>query len=308
MPDLITLQYLQDTLAAGGVTLSADQLAAAPAAISAASDTVIRWCGGREFVRKTYTEVGTPERDGRIALRQFPVHTVSRLTAPVADALLIQNNSPTNQSARVLSTFTGTIAGGNVAATGLSLVRLTSGTATTVNVTYADNPTLNALADAIDALGFGWSASAGTYGDWPSTDLSWLDVTQDAKRGARLSLWADEIDPADVDNRTGLLWVGQDGGGLNSPRWGPDWPAWGSDPTRNRVRVTYDAGFDVVPAVVQQAVAETVKASYDRLATDATITREKMGRYEYETPGMKDFQAIPPAVMQALSTYRIVWA
>lgn len=278
MPDLITLSYLQSSLAAGGVTLSADQLAAAPAMISAASDLICRWCS-RDFVQASYTEQARPDRDGRIDLRQFPVASVARVVAQVPDAFVVVNTDATSQRASATAT-----------ATGLVLARKAGTTTTTNTLTYAAYPTLGLLADAIDLLGNGWSASAtADYAGWASADLSADSLPRDARRQAWLPLWADDLGVGRFAPATGQLWID------SSACWGG----------LGCVQVTYTAGYSPVPASVQQTTAEVVKGSLDRLSTDGTISREKMGRYEYETTAQQAFAAIPAASLQALASYRV---
>ena len=68
--------------------------------------------------------------------------------------------------------------------------------------------------------------------------------------------------------------------------------------------MTYDAGFTVVPYPVQEAVAELVKASIERLRTDHQLGEEKNGVYQYKIePGMVNF--LPRPILQKLALYRM---
>src|SRR5262249_33174860 len=79
---------------------------------------------------------------------------------------IINTSQNVNQQARV-----------QVTSTGLTLTRVASGVTTTdTSVTWAGNVTLQAVVNAVNALGNGWSAlvigdTAGDYGLWPSADL-----------------------------------------------------------------------------------------------------------------------------------------
>lgn len=263
MPDLITAEFAEQALAAGGIAPSDGQAAHLAAAIAAASGAIRRWCGDRVFTRATFDEVLDVEHDGTVLLRQIPVNAVLRVAADAEDALTIRNvDATTNQRATVRFATTGDFETG-LTVTGLLLTRVASGVASSSTLAFADHATLSALAAAVDALGGGWSAELeGGYGPWPSTELVSDRVAAiGALEGASLRVWAEDLDDADLDRRTGIL-------ALPGRR-------------RGRVRVVYDAGFDAVPMPVQEACAEAVADMLNTLAIDQRVSSETAGAYSY---------------------------
>lgn len=128
--------------------------------ITAIHDGVEAWVQNvycrRTFVSTAYKEKydGVGQED--LALKNYPIISLQRLSIGTDDAISIKNtNSSTHASVSVTST-------------GVSLYK----DGVTTSVTFAANTTLTALVAAINAL-TGWSASlmASTYGPYLSTVL-----------------------------------------------------------------------------------------------------------------------------------------
>jgi hypothetical protein len=309
--DLITLDYATAQLSAGGRVLTAAQTAAIPSKISEASLAVCRWCGDRDFTRQTYDETYRPSLEGTVDLRQIPVNGVSRVSGGRTVGLLVTNNAPTtNVRAVVAFTSTGDESTG-LTFTGLTLTVTVGGvdTPATNNLTYAANPTLGQLAAAVDAAGYSWTATVpANLATWPSAELVGGDVGQDATGiGAGLNLYAEVVANCRLDRSTGELSVGIGGGSstADSPRWGPYQdpadPAW----DRARVRVIYDAGFDVIPDLVQQATALIVGKLLDDLTRELSIESEGIGRGNY-TVASEGRTLFTTEVTSKLGLYRLI--
>jgi hypothetical protein len=143
-------------------------------------------------------------------------------------------------------------------------------------VTFAGNVTLQAVANAINALGNGWSAqvegaSGGDYGLWPSADLYChngpvADFGGGAGQGnltargqfAELKMHTYELAGYQVEQRQGFL--------LRAiPYTDPElqhpedliWPT-----GVNNFRIQYTAGFSTVPEDVQQAAMQWVASLF----------------------------------------------
>src|SRR4051794_24058184 len=135
------------------------------ALITALSDAIEKYCN-RYLVARNFDELYNGSGDRRLLLREYPVQAVDSVRYRPVTVLKIQNtDTATNQRATVA-----------VTSTGLTLVRVASGVKTTdASVTFAGSPTLTAVANAVNALGGGWSAQAvgdaTDYGKWPSADL-----------------------------------------------------------------------------------------------------------------------------------------
>lgn len=309
LPDLTTLVYIQSALSS--IQLTQAQLEYMPYAMNAASNIVRRFCH-RHFARGVRTQYAVPSLDGQVLLDEIPVNSVQRISTRLDTALTVSASEAAFQVAYLNFTTTGDYAGSNTAQvyTGLQLNWISNGSAGNAIIPFADNPTLNDLVNSINANA-GWSAEInGTgFGAWPTTELYCQDAGQGALLGSGVTLRVFTQDTSGrIDHRTGMLYLGS---GFNTtglgPRWGPDWQAFdypGLSPLdMNIVRVIYDSGFDVVPAVVQQGVAEIVRAMISRFKTDYSLKKESIGDYSYELFEFLD--AIPQPVKQGLSLYRI---
>lgn len=315
LPDLITIPYFQ--LAVGEIVLDSIQQDYLPYAIAAASKAVRRFCGDRDFTQWTYTKEFVPGQNGVVRLDQFPVNQVTRIQGNRTSALSITQTSTSVTAARVYFSYTGDQETG-ITYTGLSLVSTSSGVATTQNILWSSlSPaTVGSLATAINALGGGWSATVASGGSTPNTSFSTWPVTEllggDVAQGcagsdsASLDVYADDIDNCSLDWEHGFLYVGyQTQTTALGPTWGPDWAAFDLPairPTQNKVKVTYNAGFASIPALVQEATAEVAKAILERLKTDSTLRTESAGAYSY---ALRDvIPSLPDPVKQGLSLYR----
>src|SRR5262249_44853212 len=132
------------------------------ALVTAVSRAVKRYCR-REFDAQSFDELYSGHGDYRLILAQYPILSVSRVATGPWAVLTIRNTSGSNQRATVALTTTG-----------LSLTRVTAGVSSTdTSVTWASYPTVQAVANAVNALGNGWLATVpnGTYALWPSGDL-----------------------------------------------------------------------------------------------------------------------------------------
>lgn len=269
-----------------------------------ASDAIRKFCS-RDFNRQTYTEECSPELNGFIALNQMPVNNVTRIRGYLGTALTITASSSTYQSAWVSWLTTGEWYDYSLAYTGIQLNSVANGVAATTPFLFANYLTVNLLAAAIGNVA-GWTAFvAGNLGLHASTDLTSSGTTQGAMDGgASLMVYTEDLATTRLDNATGMLWCGRRGLGGFSGRWGDDGGDIADASPVGRVQVTYDAGFTTIPTPVQLACAELVKATIERLRTDAQKRKNSMGRYNYEiTP--EQVADLPYAVRCGVAKWRI---
>jgi hypothetical protein len=267
--DLITLARSKQGIQA---ITDSSQDALLTVLVTAVSDAVAKFCR-RDFISKAYDELYNGTGDRRLLLREYPVQSVQSVRYRPVTVLKVQNtDTATNQQARV-----------SVTSTGLTLVRVASGIKTTdTSVTWASYPTLTAAANAVTALGNGWSAQvvgdSTDYGKWPSADLylppSYGDGTQSqgalTARGtfAELKLHTYELQGYQWDGRGWLLRA--------IPYTDPEllhpedliWPV-GID----NFRVQYTAGYSTIPEAVQEACAEWVSELYYLTLRDPAASR-----------------------------------
>jgi hypothetical protein len=238
--------------------------------ITAASRSIEKYCR-RDFVQTSYDELYNGTGDRRLLLRQYPLLSVQSVRYRPVTVLKITNTLANTPQARV-----------SITSVGLTLVRVTSGVVTTdTSITYAGNPTVLAMQNAVNALGSGWSTVGTGYDQWPSADIycpqgiSGAAGPQPNTQGAltaagqfaELKLHTYELAGYQLDNLRGWL--------LRAiPYTDPEllhpedliWPL-----GINNFRVQYTAGYASVPDDVQEACAEWVSEMYWQTLRDPKL-------------------------------------
>jgi hypothetical protein len=250
MSDLITSARAEYNI--NQSTFSSAEQTTIAALVTAVSKAVRRYAR-REFDSQSFDEFYSGDGRWCLQLNQYPIISISRVAAGPRVVLTIRNNSSTNQRATVA-----------VGSTGLTFTRVASGTVTSdTSITWVGNPTLQAIANAVKALGNGWSASLfdSNYALWPSADFGIIQGPLNAKNvDAPLKLHVDELSDYEIDaNRGWLLRRGLGAIGFDTVVGGT-LGAWVEG--RDNYRVTYTAGYTTVPEDVQQACAEWVAALF----------------------------------------------
>ncbi|MCI0456130.1 MAG: hypothetical protein L0Z62_04015 [Gemmataceae bacterium] len=252
MSDLITTTRAKYNIAQSSFT--SDEDSTISALVAACSKAIRRFCR-REFDSQTFDELYNGGGQERLLLRQLPIISVARVAYGPVGVLRITNTSASNQRATVA-----------VTATGLTLVRVASGTVSTdTTVTWAGNATLAGVRDAVNALGNGWSASVpdGSHNNRASADLRAVQGALNALNvWDELKLHVSELASYEVDARHGWLLRGP---GEGVPCWSGGADYW---------RVIYTAGYSTVPEDVQEACAEWVAALYWQTKRDPGLVQE----------------------------------
>jgi hypothetical protein len=286
------------------------------ALVTSYSDAIEKYCR-RRFVSHFYDELYNGNGERRLLLRQYPVQSVQSVRYRLVVVLFVTNGDQLlNQQARIA-----------VTSTGLLLTAMQSGVPASWTVTFAANPTLNALAAAINALGNGWSAqvegdvgssaAAGDYGLWPSADLyvpgSYGDSLEGAgilqsqgaqnARGcfAELRMHTYELEGYQWDARGWLLRA--------IPYTDPElmhpedlcWPV-GS----NNFRIQYTAGYTTIPEAVQEACAQWVAEAYYQTLRDPGLAAQAIPGQLTQSWGVQPVNVFdpPPRVARLLAPYR----
>jgi hypothetical protein len=275
-----------------------------------ASDAIRKWCGQRDFTRQTYTEEYIAALNGYVSLRQMPVNNVLRIRGYQQTVLSITGNQSSFAQAWVSFTTSGDWYTNTLVFTGLVLNSVNNGVLTSTPFLYANYPTVTSLAAAVSAVA-GWTVlTTPAYGAYPSTDLSppggltaQGGINDD---GCELLAYTEDLTACRIDNARGMMWVGRHRISSNfGQRWGEDWEILeGSDGPLGRVQVTYDAGFSIIPTPIQEACAELVAATIQRLRKDQRLGSEENGVYKY-TISVKDIAFLPYATQSKLALYRI---
>jgi hypothetical protein len=295
--DLATGAFVTDVLAAGGVTLSADQTSILASLVTAASREIIRYCGNRPFAATSFTEIVTPEgsrydrgEPAAVTLRRFPVISITRCATGRTGVLAIANTASTTDEASVSLVATGDADFDNLTYTGLSLSRTVAGTVTTNMVSWTTTSpytTIGAVATAINLLGGGWTAATVSSG---SPDLSRLPAAylvgarepKDALGvgGATLDVFGTSYTGYSIDRSTGILRCNGWGSSGRYAGWDSGWGDEG-DYGGPQLQVVYRAGFATVPEQLQLACAEAVQLMLARLTQDPSLKSETTGAYSW---------------------------
>lgn len=284
--------------------VTVDNLADLPRIITAATETVRRYCC-RNFTRATWTKEFRPNYKGVVRLDEIPVNQVLRIATGRDHAMQIVGPSIA-QLARVAFSQTGDYATG-ITTTGVVLTSTASAVSTSTTLLFADYPTLSALAAAIQAAGWSCSLTPG-YSSWPSTELVGGEAAQGALTGdgAWLDVYSEDATLERLDQDTGMVWLSSSLGAasLNSPAWGPDYGQF-IDARRYpaRVKVTYDAGFDTIPSPVVLATIETIQSAFARLRSDNALKSETTPDYSYVL--RETIEGMPESARHLLAPYRI---
>lgn len=309
---LITLTYAESALTR--TRLSREERDFLPTLVTIASDEIVKWCGQRDFIRQTYTEEYTAELDGRVMLRQMPVNNVTRIMGYPQTVLCITGDTGSMQQAWISYSTTGDWYTNTLAFTGLVLNSVSAGVLSTTPILFAGYPTLAQLAAAIGAVP-GWTANTqGGFAALPTTVLQPPGgVTAQgalSDDGVELQGYTEDLTTCRVDNAIGALWVGRRRiVGTTMGRWGPEEAILddvGGD-LIGRVQVTYDAGFTVVPSVVQHATAMVVKGLVEEARHDHALLSESISGAGSRAYQMAEalVMGLPKPVLQRLSQYRI---
>lgn len=314
-PDLITYDYCLSQLSV--LTLTDDQLDLLPWLITAASDAWRLECNGRYFDLRTLTEEYEVELDGQVRLWQTPIQIVLRVQGVPNLAMTVTNNSA--QSALAYFSFTGSDGGYGLnakTATGITLLQTTAGVpAVPVILLYATYPTIGQLATAINAVGVGWQAQVTSpLSSWASTGLAGGFVGQGCAQGNLPNNGARFDILTDINARlrpgSPMLWVGRQCGNTDAQRWGPGGYEMFSDEgnnTQGLVRVTYQAGYAVIPQEVQYQVSQIVKWKLELGVQELLLKAEHAADYSYDLAA--DMVAnLPLPVRQAAGRWKAHYA
>ena len=289
--------------------LSTNQTAILPQITAAASRKIRVYCN-RYFNRQTtIDELYTTDPGKPLLLREYPVNAVWRCASYPTTVYTVQNSdTSTNQRALARILTTGDVDAGLVV-TGLSLTRVASGVTTTNNLLFATYTTLTSLANAVAALGNGWTATADmAYALWPTSDLRAVQGNLPAwGKDAEFQVHTQDV-PFSMDEKIGAVWI-QDRtiDPFASIRFGPflttDFGDVSVSGAPMGVRVIYDAGFDTVPVDVQEACAELTYDFLNTLSMSTRINSETIGDYSYDSVGI-DRLAIPQPILCKIAPYR----
>lgn len=264
------------------------------ALIGAASGKIRRYCK-RWFNSQTYTRYfsGGGYPFDTFYLPEIPTQQITRLATNPVVVMNVQNTATTvNQRATAQTTTTG-----------LVLFAMASGIPTMVNtITWTTYPTVQAVANAVNALGNGWTATISVgYALFPSADFKPLQgaVTALVGPGAGLEQYIET--PVFGGNGIftyGAQWIGTQGWRLDAPKG----VIWGQfPPGQLNIRCDFQGGFDLVPDPVQEACVLVMVAIQTAGKINPQLKSERSLDYSYELQAKT--VSMPGAAIGLLSEY-----
>ena len=198
----------------------------------------------RQFKRQVHHERFNHVSNAHLVLRHFPVRAIHRVSTGNAAAMTVQ--------------YTGDAIRASLAISDSALFLRTldaSGTLATHELAFANYPTIYMLVAVIDTV-TGWDGTLTQ--DGPSSELHPM-VGADAKSQR---VWLNV--PASTDTAFSL-----------------DWPTGslrlGSPFVNGPVLVSYEAGYDIIPADLVQITNELVTQAYHLGKHDTNLSRESLG-------------------------------
>lgn len=243
--------------------------------IERATGFLERYCNRKLKSRSYSREVYRGNGSRNLALDQYPVTAVGRVSEGRTNAFYVTNTTATNNA--------------SIEITSSALKYTADGT--TTSLTLASYATINLLIAAINALS-GWSATliSTTSGTRKATDL--------LVRPAMYCMsptWAYCEIPNDELNDYFILNPGEDRnyGVLECPA------GW----TRGEEYcVDYTAGYTVVPYALEEACVLLVAYRYNQKSQDMSIKSESLGDYAYTRQDMS--AALPIDIRDEIDLYR----
>jgi hypothetical protein len=218
---------------------------------------VEKYTGVEFWLTGSYTEYHNGNGRGFLTTRNIPITAVTRVATEPLVVMEIANTSTSHQRVYV-----------NVNSTAIQLVRVTSGTTTTVNNTFAAFPTLSGMATEIDALGNGWNATVTSgYESYLASDLRQIQhaAANSYDGPAELEMYVEELPISRIDENPGTIW--------------------GCFPCGiQNIELKYTAGYadvDSLPEDLEQAVVALTGSFFEisQSGSTANTKSEKIGDY-----------------------------
>jgi len=254
--NLCSLAYAKTVM---GVTDSAGD-AKLGLLIAAVSDAVERECD-RHFSRRLFTGWHDGRGHEELVLKEWPISSVRRVSIGSVDALSVRCLAPDASEATA-----------EITDSALSLVVLDGADAGTTLLTLATETPLSSLVTAIGLVPGSWSAQAlSSLGGHRSVRLrpSGVKPCRDASASFEMPEAGETDYFVDYDCGTISLKCG------TFPRG------------KRNIYVEYEAGYETIPAALQQIAAEIVRAAYYATSSlgvtssGGAVKSETLGDYSY---------------------------
>jgi hypothetical protein len=266
---LVTLAQLKNWL---GITSTDDDVILEDA-IDRATSIIETHCD-RKLKSRVFYEFVMPQGERTVTVDNYPIVSIDTIAYGSAISMTIESDSA---STDVLATVENN-------GTNIRLRKVASdGTSTTATLALSDYLTTSAIVNYINASVSGWSATL-------TENAYSFSLYRFGGRGVidapcNFEYPRDNVSEYRVDYSTGLIHLIADRfPGIRS-----------DDASANRfpsgfypVFVQYTAGFETVPADLQQVCIEVAADLYRERKQDKTITSESLGDYSYTQAGVAE--------------------
>lgn len=266
---LTTLANLKNWI---GIT-SADDDVLLEDAIDRATAIIESHCD-RKLKSRVFYEFVMPQGERTVTVDNYPIVSIDTIAYGSAISMTISSDSA---STDVLATVENN-------GTNIRLRKVTSdGTSTTTTIALADYLTTSAIVNYINASVSGWSATL-------TENAYSFSLYRFGGRGVidapcNFEYPRDNVSEYRVDYSTGLIHLIADRfPGIRSDNASANRFPSGFYP----VFVQYTAGFETVPADLEQACIEIAADLYRERKQDKTITSESLGDYSYTQAGVAE--------------------
>lgn len=244
-----------------------------------------------------------------LQLRQYPVGGansvgggIQRLaTNPQQVFQIVNNNFSTIQFADVSTNVSG------FNTSSVSISWLASGVSSSQTFNASSNVTLQDLANSVNAVGSGWTATVYTgYATYATATLRPFQGNMSALGGG--GAWLEIFLDTPTFGGNGTFFGYQQTGVLTS---GPQWRldpvkgvCWGCFPGGQQgIRVDYAAGFNTIPQDLQQATMRLCVLQLERDRTNSTVQTGRVGPFSETNKGVMPGYMNDPEIISVIKRY-----
>jgi len=239
-------------------------------ALISAGTARIEHLTGRNFGASDYRQWHSVSAD-MLVLRHRPVIRVTRIATGKANALQLKYGGGD------IRAQVAVYADANQNTTGVRLHTLdASGTATNSERTFTDYPTLSTLASELNSIADWTVTQAGD--DAPAADLHPTTGLNALNNTVNLTRPDQDTCTWQVDYLTGMIDLDNlENSTISMQSRATDRP----QRVFGNVLVEYRAGFDTIPADIEQLAHEFIKTMFDQASQNMNLKSESLGDYSY---------------------------
>lgn len=253
--------------------------------INASTDKIERYAG-RRFAATDYVEWLNGAGESSVVLGQYPIIRINAVSTALRDVIEVQY---TGDSIHTTATVT---------ATGIRLSTMdAAGTATTETVDWATYKTASAVATQVSTIS-GWTGTL--RADAPATHIRQVAFALDSGVSANLQAADHYTANVVVDAPSGVLTFDGPAGGVYPFGGGGVRVGSAASYGLQSIMADYRAGYDAIPADIEQICREFAASMYQRQTGIGAIQSESIGSY---SRSLADGQSFSDSTVAVLAKY-----